>query len=219
MAELKRKETMQPSLIAPQLGGTKIRLIKRKKATKLYTSPDAFLMKKFVNLLMIAGKKSVAYKIFCAAGFEFLQSTEKGKFPFWQRKQHRLAKKKKDFNRKKKTAKKVQAEYRKKNRFLLKLQTVIKNVQPSVEGRKCRVGGTNKLVPAIVPSERGCSLAIRWIIESARKKKKTSKFPMFRCLAQEFLDAYQKQGRPRQRRDELHKMCEGNRGFLRYRWW
>lgn len=198
----------------------------RKGGERLYNFPDAFLMRKFVNLLMVAGKKGVAYKMFCAAGFEFLKATERDDISAIQpTKQSRLKHLKRGGTKRRRERAAGQTEQReerekfKVNRFLSKLHTVIRNVQPSVEGKKCRVGGSNKLVPAIVSYKRGYGLAIRWIIESARKKKKGGKLPMHRYLAQEFVDAHQRVGRPRQRRDELHKLCEENRGFLRYRWW
>ena len=147
------------------------------------------LSKKFVNFLMVGGKKNIAYKIFSAANYEFVRLLlNKGK------------------------------EEKKNDKNTLLFST-IKNVQPSLEGRKCRVAGTTKIVPAIVSEKRGCALAIRWIIESAEKRRKTSKMPFFRCLAQELLDAFNKQGGARQRRDQYHKTCQSNRGNLRYRWW
>ena len=122
------------------------------------------LSKKFVNFLMVGGKKNIAYKIFSAASYEFVRLLLiKGK------------------------------EERKNDKNTLLFST-IKNVQPSLEGRKCRVAGTTKIVPAIVSEKRGSALAIRWIIESAEKRRKTSKMPFSRCLAQELLDAYNKQG-------------------------
>lgn len=147
------------------------------------------LSRKFVNFLMVGGKKNIAYKIFNAASYEFVRLF--------------LIKEKKE---------------KKKDKNALLLST-IKSVQPSLEGRKCRIAGTTKIVPAIVSHKRGCALAIRWIIEAAEKRKKNSKMPFFRCLAQELLDTYNKQGGARQRRDQSHKICQSSRGNLRYRWW
>ena len=103
--------------------------------------------------------------------------------------------------------------------LLPKLGIAVENVKPTLECRKCRIAGTSRLIPSIVAEERGRTLAVRWIVEAARERKRKNKIPLFQCLSQELLDAYEKQGRPRQRRDQYHKLAEGNRGYLRYRWW
>ena len=99
------------------------------------------------------------------------------------------------------------------------LAMAVANVQPTLECRKCKVGGVSRQIPAIVSENRGSTLAVRWIIESARKRKKENHFSFSHSLAQELLAAHEKQGRPRQRRDESHKLSSANRGYLRYRWW
>ncbi len=152
---------------------------------------DLPLAQKFINLLMVNGKKNVAAQIFCSAGHQFLRGL----------------------------AHKPPATGGAETLLLSQLRVAVGNVQPSLECRRCRVAGTSHQVPAIVSQKRGSTLAIRWIIESARKRKKNSHLSLSQCLAQEFLDAYQKQGRPRQRRDQYHKLSSGNRGYLRYRWW
>ena len=167
-------------------------------------------MEKFINLLMIAGKKNVAYHLFNVACHDFVLAAEKRKdMPRLSSNQRKNSVK----------SKKVSTRTATDNRLLLFLQTAIKNVQPSLEGRKCRVGGTTKIIPAIVSKKRGSYLAMRWIIESAKKRKRVSKTNFSQCLTEELLDAYQKCGRPRQRRDEYHKICQASRGYLRYRWW
>lgn len=153
------------------------------------------LPEKFINLLMVDGKKNIATQIFCSAAQEFLHSALENPSVSLPK------------------ARPVQPL------LLLCLRMAVKNVQPLLECRKCRVAGTSHQVPAIVSEKRGESLAVRWIIESARKRRKNSGLKFSQCLAQEFLDAYGKQGRPRQRRDQSHKLASGNRGYLRYRWW
>ena len=167
-------------------------------------------MEKFVNLLMIAGKKNVAYNIFSVACQNFVLAAEKNVGMLHLPSNHR---------RQSVKSKRVCTRTANENRRILLLQTAIKNVQPSLEGRKCRVGGTTKIIPAIVSNKRGLHLAMRWIIESAKKRKRAGKINFSQCLTEELLDAYQKCGRPRQRRDEYHKMCQASRGYLRYRWW
>ena len=103
---------------------------------------------------------------------------------------------------------------------VLLLMKAIQNVQPILEVKKKRIAGRTQFVPAIVSKERQFSLAIRWILEAAKKRRigrKTKDFSL--CLAAELLDAAKKVGNPRKKRDELHRLAEANRGFSHYRWW
>jgi small subunit ribosomal protein S7 len=152
---------------------------------------------KFINLLMCDGKKGKAAKLF----FNMLLFLKK--------------KVEKDKDKKSSLG----------NHFVHDLSVLhflsqaVENVTPSLEVRKVRVSGTTYLVPAILSKKRQQTTAIRWIIESARKKQKTSNFNFSECLADEIFDAYKKQGQARQKRDELHRLVEANRAYIRYRWW
>ena len=99
------------------------------------------------------------------------------------------------------------------------LYNSIENVKPSIEVKRVRIAGTTYQVPAVISRKRQETLAIRWIIEAARKRKQNSNKTFSECLAQELWEAYNKQGQARQKRDELHKMAESNRAYIRYRWW
>lgn len=99
------------------------------------------------------------------------------------------------------------------------VKAAIENVKPSLEVRKVRIAGTTYQVPAILDKKKSISQAIRWIIESARIRKIRSKNNFSICLAEEFLDAFQKQGKARQKRDQLHNLASANRAYVRYRWW
>ena len=153
---------------------------------------------KFINLLMIDGKKLKASKLF----FDMLL----------------LIKKRIEKNSEKKSTNLVQ-----KTSFNISvlhvLAQAVENVTPSLEVRKVRVAGTTYLVPAILSKKRQETLAIRWIIESAKKRKKNLKFNFSECLADEIYEASKKQGNARQKRDELHRLAEANRAYIRYRWW
>ena len=107
------------------------------------------------------------------------------------------------------------------NEFLRKntLYQAVENVKPPLELRRVRKGGTTYQVPAIVSQKRQERLAIKWIIESAEKRKKKSNSTFCNCLVSEILDAFNKTGQPRQRRDEQLKVAEFNRAYTRYRWW
>jgi small subunit ribosomal protein S7 len=66
---------------------------------------------------------------------------------------------------------------------------------------------------------RGQGIAIRWLLDSARTRKKTGNRGFTENLADELLDAYLQKGTPCQKRDALHKTASTNRAYLRYRWW
>lgn len=94
----------------------------------------------------------------------------------------------------------------------------IENVSPYLEVRKVRSKGTTRQIPTMIKLSRQQTLAIRWLIDGAfQRKKKGNKFSD--SLAIEIIDAFQKQGIARQKRNDLHKMAHSNRANLRYRWW
>ena len=90
---------------------------------------------------------------------------------------------------------------------------VIENVRPSVEVRSKRVGGANYQVPREVKRHRQQSLAIRWVVDNARKKKGK---PFAQRLAEEFVDAYNGTGASVTWKENVHKMAEANRAYAHY---
>jgi len=94
----------------------------------------------------------------------------------------------------------------------------VHNVKPCIEVRKVRKSGRTILVPRVVPKSRQSVLAMRWLIESARQNQRKNKLNFSECLADELYYAFQKKGQARQKRDELHKIAQTNRAFLRFRW-
>lgn len=96
-----------------------------------------------------------------------------------------------------------------------KFEVAVKNIIPQVEVRSRRVGGANYQVPVPVKHDRGEALAIRWIIEAARKK---SGKPMVDQLAQELKDALNETGEARRKKEIVLKMAEANRAFSHFRW-
>ena len=96
----------------------------------------------------------------------------------------------------------------------------IENVKPLFEVKRIRIAGTTQQVPSLVPFERQESLAIRWIIQGAKeRKRKIVKLDFEECLALEIIEAFKKQGSARHKRDDLHKIAEANRAYSHYRWW
>ena len=95
----------------------------------------------------------------------------------------------------------------------------LENITPSLQVRKVRVSGSTYLVPAVLSKKRQENLAFKWLIESAKKRQKNSNGNFSECLADEFLDASRETGYARQKRDELHRLAQQNRAYIRYRWW
>jgi small subunit ribosomal protein S7 len=92
--------------------------------------------------------------------------------------------------------------------------SALKNVSPAMEVRPRRVGGATYQVPMEVPADRRVTLALRWILESARARSGKS-FPD--KLASELIEASTETGNAIRKRDETHKMAEANRAFSHYR--
>ncbi len=135
------------------------------------------LVTKFVNLLMLSGKKSIAEKILYKALNIIENKLNKNKIEL--------------------------------------LETAINNVKPIVEIKTRRVGGTTYQIPVEVRPTRGNTLAIRWIILSARQR---SCKKMFLKLADELFEAVNNKGLSVKKRDEVHRIAEANKAFAHYRW-
>jgi small subunit ribosomal protein S7 len=93
--------------------------------------------------------------------------------------------------------------------------TALDNVKPSLEVRSRRVGGATYQVPVEVRTERRQALAIRWLIENARKRGEST---MVDRLSGELLDAANNRGNAVKKREDTHRMAEANRAFSHYRW-
>jgi len=91
----------------------------------------------------------------------------------------------------------------------------IDNVKPSLEVRSRRVGGATYQVPVEVRHERRQALAIRWIVDNARKRSENT---MVERLSGELLDASNNRGAAVKKREDTHKMAEANKAFSHYRW-
>jgi small subunit ribosomal protein S7 len=89
----------------------------------------------------------------------------------------------------------------------------IDNIRPAVEVRSKRVGGANYQVPREVKRNRQQSLAIRWFVDNARKKKGK---PMYLRLAEELADAYNGTGASVSWKENVHKMAEANKAYAHY---
>ena len=95
------------------------------------------------------------------------------------------------------------------------VEKALANVAPAVEVKSRRVGGATYQVPVEVRSSRRTALAMRWVIEFARKRGENT---MPRKLAAELLEAAENRGGAVKKREETHRMAEANKAFSHYRW-
>lgn len=156
-------------------------MARRNRAPKRYIEPDAKynseLVARFINKLMLDGKKTVAASVF----YDALDVVEE----------------------------------RMKKPGIDVFEQAIKNATPLVEVRPRRVGGATYQIPLEVRPERRRSLAVRWLVTSARARSGKS---MSEKLAAELLDAANNQGATVKRREDTHRMADANRAFAHYRW-
>ncbi len=134
------------------------------------------MVQRFINRMMLGGKKTVAEKIFYGA---MKQAEEKAGAP-----------------------------------ALEIFEKALTNVTPAVEVRARRVGGQNYQVPMEVRPVRKRTLALRWLVENARKRSGKS---MTEKLASELVDAYNGTGPSVKKKDDTHRMAEANKAFAHYR--
>ncbi len=135
------------------------------------------MLAKFINILMLDGKKAVAERVVYGA-LDQVVDKSKGEA--------------------------VEA-----------LSKALENVRPMVEVKSRRVGGATYQVPVEVRADRRMALAMRWLVEAARKRSEKS---MDRRLAGEIMDAMESRGSAVKKREDVHRMAEANKAFSHYRW-
>ena len=154
---------------------------RRNRPPKREIEPDikynSVLVARFINKLMIQGKKSTAQSIFYDA-LDLIESR----------------------------ARRPGVEV---------FEQAVKNATPIVEVKPRRVGGATYQVPVEVAPERQMSLAIRWLVDTSRRRPGKS---MAEKLASELMDAANNTGTTVKRREDTHRMAEANRAFAHYRW-
>ncbi len=89
------------------------------------------------------------------------------------------------------------------------------NLSPLVEVKSRRVGGATYQVPVEVRATRRTALAMRWLVDAARKRGEKS---MDLRLAGEIMDAYESKGTAIKKREDVHRMAEANKAFAHFRW-
>ena len=175
---------------------------RRHRAEKREILPDPkfadLVLSKFINNLMVDGKKSTAEGIVYKA-IDILE-TKSGNDN------------KKDEDGE---AGEGDAAVAMKSKGLALFHDALKNVRPKLEVRSRRVGGATYQVPVEVRHDRAVALAMRWIIDAARKRGENT---MVDRVANELLDAANERGNAVKKRDDTHKMAEANKAFAHYRW-
>jgi small subunit ribosomal protein S7 len=109
----------------------------------------------------------------------------------------------------------AQIEERAKGNPVEVIEAALENVKPTVEVKSRRVGGATYQVPIEVRPNRRGTLAMRWVIDAARKRGEPN-MPL--KLAGELIDAAEQRGSAIKKREETHRMAEANKAFSHYRW-
>lgn len=177
---------------------------RRHRAEKREILPDPrfgdLVLSKFVNNLMLDGKKSTAEGIVYGA-LEILDTKAVN--------QNDAADDSED------DTDSADLAAMSKSKGLALFHRALKKVKPKLEVRSRRVGGATYQVPVEVRSERAMALAMRWLIDAARKRSENT---MTERVANELLDAANDRGNAVKKRDDTHKMAEANKAFAHYRW-
>jgi len=132
---------------------------------------------KFMNMIMLDGKKSIAQKIIYGA----------------------LA----------------NLDNRGEDKGIDLFDKALENVKPLLEVKSRRVGGATYQVPVEVRPERRQTLALRWMVDMARKRNERT---MVDRLANELFEAANERGNSFKKKEDMHKMAEANKAFAHYRW-
>ncbi|MBI3954687.1 30S ribosomal protein S7 [Candidatus Collierbacteria bacterium] len=98
------------------------------------------------------------------------------------------------------------------------LNQAIENIKPQIEVRSRRIGGASYQVPTPVRNERKETLAIRWLVTSARAKPNSQYHTLADKLAAEITEAHENQGNSIKKKLEIHRQAEANKAFSHFRW-
>ena len=154
---------------------------RRRAAIKKEVLPDHKfkdkILTKFMNRIMLNGKKSVSENIVYGALNIVFEKTNKKPIEYFH--------------------------------------SAVENVKPGLEVRSRRVGGATYQVPTEVRPIRAQALAMKWIVDSAKKRSEKT---MKERVANELIDAFNNKGNAVKKREDNHKMAEANRAFSHFRW-
>ncbi|KAL8231046.1 hypothetical protein R6Q57_000824 [Mikania cordata] len=99
------------------------------------------------------------------------------------------------------------------------ISDALENVKPICEVAKVRIAGNIYDVPGVVDRDRQQTLAVRWILDAASKRRTNHNSRLEECLTAEIMDAYRKRGSARKKREVLHGLASANRSYAHFRWW
>ncbi|KTC93649.1 30S ribosomal protein S7 [Fluoribacter dumoffii] len=172
---------------------------RRREVPKREILPDpkhhSELLAKFINVLMVSGKKSTAEKITYGALSVLEERVKKLKKSDEQEGDSGSA-----------SGSATVLRY---------FEEALDNVRPSVEVRSRRVGRATYQVPVEVRTDRSIALGMRWIVQAARGRGEKG---MMLRLAGELMDAYESKGSAVKKREDTHKMAKANQAFAHFRW-
>jgi small subunit ribosomal protein S7 len=193
---------------------------RRKAAVKREILPDPLFgseqVAKFINVVMRAGKKSIAEKIVYTALTALLERLKKegkgdAEGDAGKGKKGGAAAKGKPHAVSTHQAHGAQGH----GDELEALRKSLTNVAPTVEVKSRRVGGATYQVPIEVAGDRGLALAMRWVVDAAKARSEKT---MSLRLSAELYDAYLGRGAAIKTRDDVHRMAKANQAFAHYRW-
>lgn len=171
---------------------------RRREVPKREILPDpkhnSELLAKFINVLMISGKKSIA------------ETVVYGALDVMEERLKRVKKSEGDDSSRDSGASSA---------VLRGFESALNNIRPSVEVRSRRVGGATYQVPVEVRAERSVALGMRWLVQAARSRGEKG---MMLRLAGELMDAFENKGAAVKKREETHRMAKANQAFAHFRW-
>jgi small subunit ribosomal protein S7 len=175
---------------------------RRKAAPKRQILPDPLfgseLIAKFINSVMVQGKKSMAEKIVYGA-LQKLVERESGE----------------QGGEGGGSAANIRQNSSSREKALQAFEKALDNVSPTVEVKSRRVGGSTYQVPVEVRPQRRMALAMRWLVDFASSRNEKT---MSVRLANEIFDAIHERGGAIKKREDVHKMAKANQAFAHYRW-
>ncbi len=154
--------------------------MRKSRAKKREVLPDPVygdvLVAKFINNLMLRGKKQLATKIFHDAIAIVAKKTNEAGLDVFMK--------------------------------------ALNNVTPQIEVRSRRIGGATYQIPSEIRPERKIALAMKWLIQFARKRNEKS---MAEKLASEIIAASKEEGAAFKKKEDTHKMSEANKAFAHFK--
>jgi len=180
-------------------------MARRRAAPKRDILPDpkfgSELIAKFINHVMVDGKKSIAEKIVYGA-LDIATKNLKDSL------KDDIAKAKQDDDADSGSTGAGTAA-------LVVFKKALASVSPTVEVRSRRVGGSTYQVPVEVRPSRRMALAMRWLVDAAKARAEKT---MAARLAAEMIDAVKGRGTAVKKREETHRMAMANQAFAHFRW-